>query len=245
MAAYVVLEESATATVDELESFLQEKLPSQMVPSTFVFLNALPLTANGKVDRRTLPQPNLGITELTQTSELPRNPVERVLMGIWGKLLGLEQINIHDNFFRLGGNSLLAVQLINEIRRTFEIELPLHHLFESPTIAELAQTLDTIRLTEPAATSQETLLDLNAEATLDPTIIPPSLPHPLTPFPSLPLLFLTGATGFLGAFLLHELLEQTQADIYCLVRAADAESGKKTVARKLGSLFTVESRFKL
>lgn len=235
LAAYVVLEESATATVDELESFLQEKLPPQMVPSTFVFLNALPLTANGKVDRCALPQPNLGITELTQTSELPRNPVERVLMGIWGKLLGLEQINIHDNFFRLGGNSLLAVQLINEIRRTFEIELPLHHLFESPTIAELAPTLDTIRLTEPTATSQETLLDLKAEATLDPTIIPPSPPPPLPPSSSFPLFFLTGATGFLGAFLLHELLEQTQADIYCLVRAADVESGKKRLQENLAA----------
>ena len=180
LAAYVVLEESGTGnTVDELESFLKEKLPPHMMPSTFVFLDALPLTPNGKIDRRALPQSSQGVTE-AETFELPRNPVEQVLARIWIKLLGLERVSIHNNFFRLGGNSLLAVQLISQVRHAFEIELPLHRLFESPTIAELAQSIDIVRLA-PTAIGTNAILDLDAEAVLDPQLFPPSPHHPIIP----------------------------------------------------------------
>jgi acyl carrier protein len=131
-----------------LRSFLQEKLPDYMVPSAFVQLEALPLTPNGKVDRRVLPAPEQVDTELAGTSVTPRTPSEEILAGIWAQVLGLEQVGIHDNFFELGGHSLLATQVISRLRKTFQIELPLRCLFESPTVAGLAQSLETATRTD-------------------------------------------------------------------------------------------------
>ncbi len=109
-----------------------------MVPSSFVFLDTLPLTPNGKGDRRALPAPDQTRPDLENGFVDPRTPVEELLVGIWRKVLGLEQVGIYDNFFELGGHSLLATQVMSRVLNAFQTEIPLRALFEKPTIGELA-----------------------------------------------------------------------------------------------------------
>jgi amino acid adenylation domain-containing protein len=140
--AYIVPQEKPGSSVSELRSFLKEKLPDYMVPSAFVMLDSLPLTPNGKVDRRALPAPDRTRVGSEKTFTSPRTPVEEVLAGIWAQVLDIEPVGIHDNFFELGGHSLLATQVIYRVRSTLQVELPLRCLFESPTVAGLAESIE-------------------------------------------------------------------------------------------------------
>ena len=124
--------------------FLKQKLPGYMVPSAYVVLESLPLTPNGKVDRRLLPEPDTFSRDIQEDYIAPRNSVEEVLVGIWAKVLGVEQVSVCDNFFELGGHSLLATQLISRIRDAFQVELTVRNLFEAPTVAGLARYIETI-----------------------------------------------------------------------------------------------------
>ncbi|MCC5658371.1 amino acid adenylation domain-containing protein [Nostoc sp. XA010] len=143
LVAYLVLERSQTLAANQLRSFLKQHLPDYMIPSAFVELETLPLTPNGKVDRRALPVPESAVITTAETYVAPRTPIEEVLAGIWTEVLGVNGFGIDDNFFDLGGHSLLATQLISRLRDTFRIEIPLSYLFESPTIAECAQRIET------------------------------------------------------------------------------------------------------
>jgi amino acid adenylation domain-containing protein len=125
-----------------LRGFLKEKLPEYMMPRAYVVLESLPLTINGKVDRRALPMPDT-IT-FNDQYVAPRSQIEELLAQIWAKVLGKEQIGVHDNFFELGGHSLLATQLISRIRDTFQIDVTVRNLFEAPTIEQLAKCIDTM-----------------------------------------------------------------------------------------------------
>jgi amino acid adenylation domain-containing protein len=136
--AYLVPDSSPAPTVSALRRALAERLPAAMIPVTFVMLDALPLTASGKVDRQALPAPGPVRPVLEEALVPPRTPIEEGLVEIWGQVLGLEQVGIHDNFFELGGHSLLATQVISRLCNTFHLELPLRALFEAPTIAGLA-----------------------------------------------------------------------------------------------------------
>jgi amino acid adenylation domain-containing protein len=127
--------------IPQLRNFLQQHLPDYMVPSALVRMKALPLTPNGKVDRRALPAPESDRSHLDGEFVAARDHIEEVLAGIWVQVLGVEQVGIYDNFFDLGGHSLLATQVISHIRTTFEVELPLRRLFESPTVAGLAAAI--------------------------------------------------------------------------------------------------------
>ncbi|BAZ51970.1 amino acid adenylation domain-containing protein [Nostoc sp. NIES-4103] len=140
LVAYLVSHTSQTLTISNLRSFLSRKLPEYMIPSAFVFLSALPVTPNGKVDRRNLPAPELRL-ELESNFVAPRTPIEEMMAHIWADVLGVELVGIDDNFFELGGHSLLATQLISRMRGTFNVELPLRSLFENSTIAELADVV--------------------------------------------------------------------------------------------------------
>ena len=113
-----------------------------MVPSIFVSLESLPLTANGKLDRKALPAPDQTRPDLSETITPPRTPVEEILAGIWSEVLKLDKVGIHDNFFHLGGHSLLAIQVISRMRNDFRMDLPVRTLFEAPTIAQLAARLE-------------------------------------------------------------------------------------------------------
>jgi amino acid adenylation domain-containing protein len=131
-------QEQSLLAVTELRQFLKAQLPEYMVPSAFVILESLPLTSNGKVDRRALPAPDF---QSEEQYIAPRNSIEEILASIWVKVLKVEQVGIHDNFFELGGHSLLATQLISRIRKAFKVEMPLRELFVAPTVAALAQVI--------------------------------------------------------------------------------------------------------
>ncbi|NEU79910.1 non-ribosomal peptide synthetase [Nostoc sp. UIC 10630] len=141
LVAYIVLNQ-IDASVTTLKRFLQEKLPNYMVPAVFVILDSLPLTPNGKVDRQNLPACDRSRPDLEETFIAPRNSTEAILASIWAELLGLEQIGIDDNFFNLGGHSLIAAQMLSRIREGFQVELFFHHIFANPTIAGLAGLIE-------------------------------------------------------------------------------------------------------
>jgi acyl carrier protein len=141
LVAYVVCDESQPPSVHELKGFLKDRLPHYMAPSIFVFMSAMPLSPNGKIDRRALPDPEQTRPDLQVEYVAPRTEIEAALTEIWVQLLGLEQIGIFDNFFDLGGHSLLATKVVSRVRETFEVELPLRTIFESPTIAQLSESI--------------------------------------------------------------------------------------------------------
>ena len=232
LVAYLVGEKELL-TKSELRHFLKEQLPDYMVPSAFVVLEALPLTPNGKIDRLALSALEISETNSTANSIAPRTHTEKILAAIWKDILGVE-VGINDNFFEAGGHSLLATQLFSKVRHAFSVELPMSCLFESPTVVELAQLIEAAQQQNSSAIeSASVFLDnLDAEAVLDPTIVPNATANQ-KPKAKPAAILLTGATGFLGAFLLQELLQQTQAEIYCLVRAADARSGREKILSNL------------
>lgn len=144
LVAYIVPQPEITITIDEIRQFLKAKLPDYMVPNAFVILAALPLTANGKIDRRALPPPESG-SEVSDKYVAPRTPMEEILATIWSEVLKVEKVGINDNFFELGGHSLLATQLVAQIRDRLKIELPLRQLFNTATLAELAQGIEQLK----------------------------------------------------------------------------------------------------
>src|SRR5215213_6974498 len=129
----------------QLRPFLQEKLPDYMVPSAFILLNELPLDPNGKIDRRALPAPERAQPELEEGFVSPRTPTEELLAGVWAELLGMEQVGIHENFFDLGGHSLLVTQVVSRIRNLFQTEISFRVFFQNATIATLAAEIDLLR----------------------------------------------------------------------------------------------------
>ncbi|MEH1779521.1 MAG: amino acid adenylation domain-containing protein [Nostoc sp.] len=139
--AYVVPQIEQTLTIPELRSFLEAKLPSYMVPAAFVILSALPLTPNGKVNRQALPTPD---TARPEDKELvvPQTTIEKQLAGIWAEVLGLENISINDNFFGLGGDSILSLQVISKAKQT-GLHLTPKQMFQYQTITQLATVIDT------------------------------------------------------------------------------------------------------
>ncbi|HYV13037.1 MAG TPA: amino acid adenylation domain-containing protein [Pyrinomonadaceae bacterium] len=141
LAAYVLANEGEDLTGGDLRSFLEETLPEYMVPVTFVPLEELPLLPNGKVDRRSLPALDTASMTANGNFVAPRNAIEELLAGMWAEILNVRQVGIHDNFFDLGGHSLLAVRLNSRLRSTFRVEASLNLLFETPTVAGLAETI--------------------------------------------------------------------------------------------------------
>jgi len=140
LVAYVVASNGVPPDPAELTRMLAARLPAHLVPSAFVVLGAIPLTPNGKIDRRALPAPEAQ----AETYSEPRTPAEEMLAGIFAALLGVERVGAEDDFFRLGGHSLLATQLASRVRRAFGVEVPLPAVFEAPTPRRLAAHLETI-----------------------------------------------------------------------------------------------------
>ena len=141
LAAYIVPRKGKAPTVDELRAFLRERLPGHMVPSVFVVLEELPLSTNGKIDRSALPAPNGKKPDSHKPAAAPQDGLELKLLKIWERVLALGPIGIDDNFFDIGGHSLLAVRLFAQIEKSFGKNLPLATLFQAPTIRLLAQVL--------------------------------------------------------------------------------------------------------
>jgi acyl-CoA synthetase (AMP-forming)/AMP-acid ligase II/acyl carrier protein len=156
LVAYVVAHQAPAPSADQLRQFLERQLPQYLIPSRIMILDEMPLTPNGKIDRRALPAPPTGRDEFADAYTPPRTQVEEILAQIWAAVLGLDRVGIEDNFFSIGGHSLLATRAMSRINSSFQIVLPLRRLFELPTIAELAEAIDAAK----AAESQPRLPDI-------------------------------------------------------------------------------------
>ena len=142
LVAYVVTNEPGGEVSNQLRSYVKAKVPDYMVPAVFVQLDALPVTGSGKVDRQALPAPDQSRPALEEEFVAPRNEIEESMAQIWREILELQRVGVHDNFFDLGGNSLVAMQIIAKVTNIFEVDLPLFTLFDTPTIAALAQQIE-------------------------------------------------------------------------------------------------------
>lgn len=213
LVAYVVLSNAHSETsVESLRGHLASTLPDHMIPTAFVILDHLPLNSSGKVDRLALPAPDLD-AYAHQRFEAPQSEIEEALSEIWQQVLRVAQVGRQDNFFDLGGHSLSALQLTLRVNQHFGSALTVATVYNSPTLRALAA-----RIRGEAVTDE--FVDLSKEATLDDSITA----HPGGPVmaPAQAVL-LTGCTGFVGRFLLAELLRNTDAIVYCLVRARATE----------------------
>ncbi|MFE5463165.1 thioester reductase domain-containing protein, partial [Nocardia sp. NPDC056564] len=210
--------------VVDVRAHLARRLPQHMVPAAVLVLDEFPLTANGKLDRRALPAPVLRRNTLEY--EPPRTPLEQRVAGVFAHVLGIPRVGREDNFFDLGGHSLLAAQLILRLKQSFGEDIPLGSLFARPTVAGVVALLAGEAATESA-------IDLEAEvaAAIESW---PAAPWAVTP-PTTGEVLLTGATGFVGAFLLHELLARTDSRVHCLVRADSREAARARLAATFDS----------
>lgn len=142
LVAYTVVENKESFKITALRQYLKERLPAYMTPAAFVFLDALPLTSNGKINRDKLPEPEFQRPDSRNALASPKTETEKKIVQIWNEVLRLDAIGIHDDFFELGGHSLLAAQVINRIRGIFDLEIPLSRIFEHPTISGLGEYID-------------------------------------------------------------------------------------------------------
>jgi amino acid adenylation domain-containing protein len=155
---YLVPVPESHLTLSALRAFLRTRLPDYMVPATFVSLEKLPLTQNGKVDRKSLPAPDESNTLRDEARAAPRTEMEKTVARILERLLNLEHVDVEENFFSLGGHSLLGAQLVARFRDTFGIEMPLRVVFEAPTVAELSAEIERLLITKLEAMSEKEVL---------------------------------------------------------------------------------------
>ncbi len=166
LVAYLIGEYNPAPTAGKLRVYLRQHLPEYMIPAVYVMLGALPLLPNGKVDRRALPKLGQTMQEPEEVGGEPRNPVEEAIAEIWARVLGRKQVGIHDNFFDLGGHSLLVTQVISRVRENLQVELPLRVLFEKPTVADFAEE---VIQKEFERTDSDDLMQMLAEFEMLPT----------------------------------------------------------------------------
>ena len=138
LVAYLVADTPPSTLIADLRQTLRTRLPDYMVPAHFLYLDTLPLTTNGKLDRKALPAPDHAPAESGGPYVAPRNPVEEILAGIYARLLGLEQVGVDDSFFDLGGDSLSAMRMIAAANTSLDAGLTVGAVFEAPTVAQLA-----------------------------------------------------------------------------------------------------------
>ncbi|BFH69597.1 non-ribosomal peptide synthetase [Paenibacillus dendritiformis] len=216
---------------------LKQRLPDFMIPSQFVVLEQFPLTANGKIERAKLrelkPGRHLADKETALDGAQHFTDTELALREMWLGLLDAEHIGLEDSFFDMGGHSLLISRMMFQIRKKFQVQIPLVQLMQEPTIKSIASQIERVLAQEEAGDG----LDLASRIVLDPAIQAADIPQAVSMAEDEAVL-LTGGTGFFGAFLLHELLHSDSSrHVYCLVRAADRETGMRRIAegmRKYG-----------
>lgn len=242
LVAYLVTGMEKRPGVEELKVLLKEKLPEYMIPAHFLFLEKLPLTANGKIDRQALPPPDKFRPVFEKDYVAPKTPTEITVTGIISQILKIDNVGINDNFFELGGHSLMAAQAITQFNQSLGIPIPLKILFETNTIEALCHVIDDFlngKSIEQSLKIQQ--VDLFSEAKLDPEIFPAQPYFPPKEPPQKVLL--TGASGYLGAYLLYELFKETESTVYCIVRARDHEEGVEKIRNNLKKYALWEERF--
>jgi amino acid adenylation domain-containing protein/thioester reductase-like protein len=210
LVAYITAAEQGASAAERLRAYLGERLPDYMIPAAFVVMDALPVTPSGKLNRRALPAPDLE-SYASREYEAPNGAVENTLAGIWQEVLGVVRVGRNDNFFDLGGHSLLVLKILFKIDQAFGCSLRVTDLYKHPTVRDLAERVH-------GRGAKDARIDPTREATLEVTIAPP----PGAVHAPAKAILLTGATGFVGRFLLLELLQRTDATVYCHVRARSA-----------------------
>jgi len=217
--------------VPQLREFLRRRTPEYMMPSAWMVLQRLPLTPNGKVDRTALAAIEVAACS-TRPYEPPQGEVEEILARIWREFLLVERVGREDAFFELGGHSLLALKVLYKIDQECGSALKAIDLYQNPTIRQLAERIRGRR-------EAEEFVDLSHEADLEKDITAKPAPVRLPPKAVL----LTGATGFVGRFLLTQLLRNTDATIYCLVRARSAQDALSRIRTTLSKWDLWHDRF--
>lgn len=231
--AFIVLKPDATKDVSSVRNTLKEELPGYMIPAQIIFIDKIPLTANGKTDAQALK--DLADKEAKEliSFEPPTNETERIVVDIWSSALERPVINITDNFFDIGGNSLLVATVAVALQRKLDIKVYLRDIYQFPVLQELSEVLIArSKATREAVPMEdvEPYVELQKDVYLAPGTVfaggfdPKQVENPTT-------IFLTGVTGFVGIHLLQELLDTTNADIYCLVRAQDQFHAMEKIER--------------
>lgn len=233
LVAFIVLKPEAEKDISSVRNALKEELPGYMIPAQIIFIDKIPLTANGKTD--TLVLKDLADKEAKEfiSFEPPTNETERIIVDVWSSALERSVINITDNFFDIGGNSLLVAAVAVSLQRKLDVKVYLRDIYQFPVLQELSEVLIArsreMREAMPVE-DVEPYVALQKDVYLAPGTVfaggfdPKQVENPNT-------IFLTGVTGFVGIHLLQELLDTTNAEIYCLVRAQDQFHAMEKVDR--------------
>jgi amino acid adenylation domain-containing protein/thioester reductase-like protein len=229
LVGYVVPAPGHVLTQENLAAHLIALLPDYMVPSPVISLDRIPLTTNGKVDVAALPAPG----EVFRSGYVePRTELEAEIAATFASVLGIPRMSVTDNFFESGGNSLLVAQLAAKLGRDLDVVLPVDEIFRVPTVEGVARAVEAHRRhqrgdVDDAALFAQKIAELHAELKLDPAVDPGNLPS--ADFLKPRHVLVTGAAGYLGGFIVVELMKRTDAQVHCLVRAEDAEAAEQRV----------------
>lgn len=249
LVAHVIARPGAASSAQEIRAHLREHLPETLVPPYVLFADAFPLTANGKIRRADLPAPTLAAMGVASR---PADPVatatERALTAVWAGVLGIDAsaVGRDSAFMDLGGHSLMLTPLMIEVRRAFQVGVTLREFFDAPTIRSFSRLIDERRLAASAGVQdagqatavrrrewgRERMAMLRREAQLPPNLNP-ARGLSYRPVERLDTVLLTGATGFLGAYVLAEILQSTSAHVHCLVRPRLGQSGRERIERQM------------
>lgn len=233
LVAYIVLAENVpSVNVETLQLFLGKSLPSVMVPNIFVVLNQLPMTPNGKINKKALPEPDdTNTLKATKASEKPTTLTEKNLAAIWSRALHINDISIHDNFFNLGGHSLLLTQILLNIKKRFGVSVSLKQFYDNNTIYQQGKLIDHKTFDKQMSVEETDLNLMKFDSVLANHLL--SIKKLLPQSSKLENILLTGCSGFVGIHLLFELLKQTKANICCFVRGRNKEDILKKITKAL------------
>lgn len=248
LVGHVIANDKDALTAHQLRAQLRERLPQAMIPPYILFADSFPQTPNGKVQRTALPSPDSANQNRTdKIIEPPSTSTEQLVAGTWANLLGIDAtiIGRDSDFMDLGGHSLLMTLLMIEVRKMFQISFNLREFFGASTLRKFAALIDERQQEtgnshlgrEPASTrtsewARQRMAFLQREAEL-PRYIAPARGMTYQPVMEIRSVLLTGGTGFLGAYTIAEILNTTNADIYCLVRPRRGENGKQRIEKQL------------
>jgi myxalamid-type nonribosomal peptide synthetase MxaA len=229
LVAYAVARPGERASPQAMRAYLRERLPRFLVPEAFVWLDALPLTVNGKIDTSAFPAPEHAGRH---GGRPPSGPTETALADMFGELLGVPQVSAEDDFFELGGHSLMATRLVAMALERFGVELSVLDLFAGPTVAALAARIEARR---QGASAREAVPSGDDAWRADIVLAEDIRPAQTVSAPgSFRHVLLTGATGFVGAYLVRELLRQPETEVWCIVRGKDGRNRLEQALRGYG-----------
>ncbi len=248
LVAHIIAAEPGGLAASEIRAHLRQRLPEVMVPPHILFTTAFPLTANGKIRRAALPGPQAGNQHLTpEKFEPPASATERALAGAWAQVLGMDVrlIGRNADFMDLGGHSLLMTRLMLEVRKLFQVTFKLREFFGASTLRQFAMLINERRQQQstpsvgqpaiPARSAEwarQRMAFLAREAEL-PQYIAPARGLTYRSGEPIHTVFLTGSTGFLGAYIVAEILKNTRAELYCLVRPKRGENSKLRIEKQM------------